>query len=292
MVTLHHFTHPMWFESLGGFENEANVAIFVDFAKKMFAEFGQKVQLWCTLNEPEVFTANGWQSAIFPPGKNNPKLSGIVLRNLVKDIFQFHPWNKWNPLDLVLSKILDQVFNKSILKFFETGVFEFNFPGASLRYEDRSAPTMLDFIGLNYYSHYYAQITPGHMSPFTLRSNPADVMTDMPYAMYPEGFYSALKSVGRLKKPVYVTETGVADARDDIRALFIRRYLYAMKRAIDEGVQVKGFFYWTLVDNFEWAEGYMMKFGLFAMDDKFNRIPRDGSKVLKDVIAASTAAQL
>jgi beta-glucosidase len=89
----------------------------------------------------------------------------------------------------------------------------------------------------------------------------------MPYAIYAEGFYRAIKQISTLNKPIYITENGVADAKDDgRRAQWISRYLYAMRKAMDEGADVRGFYYWSFMDNFEWAEGYAMRFGLYEVD--------------------------
>lgn len=87
-------------------------------------------------------------------------------------------------------------------------------------------------------------------------------------AMYAEGFYLALKRLSRAlpKKPIYVTENGVACDDDSRRQLFLKRYLYAMSRAYQEGVDIRGYFYWTLMDNFEWAFGYNPRFGLYEVD--------------------------
>jgi beta-glucosidase len=107
----------------------------------------------------------------------------------------------------------------------------------------------------------------------------------MPYPSYAEGFYDALIDCGALGKPVYVTENGIADEKDDRRELFIKKYLYALSRAISDGVDVRGYFYWSLIDNFEWAEGWSMKFGLYECDlESKERVLRDGSKAYIEAV--------
>ena len=91
-------------------------------------------------------------------------------------------------------------------------------------------------------------------------------MTDMPYAIYPEGLYRAIKQAGKINKPIIITENGIADATDDRREIFIERYIYAMSRAIKDGANVKGYYYWSFVDNYEWNLGYSMEFGLLGYD--------------------------
>lgn len=304
MITLHHFTHPLWFEQKGAFEKAENIALWMRFCEKIFHALHEKVNWWCTINEPEVFASQGYFQGAFPPGKKDPQLTGIVLKNLleahvqvyralkrlpggekaqiglVKDIFQFDPNNRWNFFDWLISRKLNDLFTDSILEYFRTGHFEFSIPGmVKLAHFNAAAPHTLDFIGLNYYSHFRVDFQLNPQEFFKFKFLPEEIMTDMPYPIYAEGFYRALQTLATLQKPIYVTENGIADAKDDRRELFIRRYLYALSRAKQEGCDVRGYFYWSLLDNFEWAEGYDMKFGLYEVD--FNtqqRRLRNGAK--------------
>lgn len=313
MVTLHHFTHPLWFEDLGSFEREENIAHFVRFCEHVFRRLGPLVPRWCTLNEPEVFATQGWFNGIFPPGKKDPQLTAVVLCNLVrahgrvyralkalphghdveiglvKDIFQFDPSRRWFLPDLLISRALDDVFNGSILAALETGHFRLKVPGLiELDAPCLEAAGTLDFVGLNYYSHLLVRFKPSPSQPFDFVTRRGDVQTDMPYPIYAEGFYRALKRIGGLRVPVYVTENGIADDRDDRRATFIRRYLYALSRARDEGVDIRGYYYWSLMDNFEWAEGWNMKFGLYAVDrETQTRTLRPGAAAFVEIVNRS-----
>lgn len=315
MVTLHHFTHPLWFEDLGSFEHEENLAHLVRFTQRMFAEYGSKVRWWCTLNEPEVLASQGWFAGVFPPGKKDPQLTAVVLCNLmrahgrmyraikampgghdaevglVKDIFQFDADRRWHLGDALVARVLDTVMNECILEALETGHFRLSVPGLmSLDAPVVEAAGSLDFVGLNYYSHYRVRFRADAAEPFELRQRAGDLPTDMPYPVYPEGIYRALKRIAGLKAPVLITENGVADRADTLRADFIRRYLYAVHRARADGVDVRGFYYWSLMDNFEWAEGWHMKFGLYAMDPQDRvRTLREGSKVFAEIVATSRA---
>ena len=107
----------------------------------------------------------------------------------------------------------------------------------------------------------------------------------MRYALYAEGFYRALKRLNHLRVPIIVTENGAPDSKDILREEWIKKYIYAMQKAIFEGVNVTGFFYWSLMDNFEWAEGYKQKFGLYHVDFKTQkRTLRNGSKIYVKII--------
>jgi beta-glucosidase len=291
VLTIHHFTDPLWFEELGGFEKSENLPRLVDFGVRLFREYGDKVALWCTINEPEVYATLGYGAGVFPPGKKDPLATAVVLKNLaaahtelyaalkaeaggsrarvglVKNVCQFDPWRSWNPLDRLVSRILNRVYNGSLLDYLRTGRFHLRTPGLrSVVHEDPRGARSLDFLGLNYYSHIPVQFRLHPTEFFWLRSRPEEVRTDMPYTIYAEGLYRALQMVRELQVPIYVTENGIADARDDRRETYIERYLYALHRARSEGCDVRGYFYWSLMDNFEWAEGYEMRFGLYEMD--------------------------
>ena len=107
----------------------------------------------------------------------------------------------------------------------------------------------------------------------------------MQYTIYGEGMYRAIESVSALNVPIIITENGVADATDDRRKLYIQRYLYAVSKAIENGFDIQGYFYWSLMDNFEWAFGYDMKFGLYVVDYKSQkRTLREGSRTFIDIV--------
>mmetsp|Transcript_17381 Transcript_17381/g.22318 ORF Transcript_17381/g.22318 Transcript_17381/m.22318 type:complete len:633 (-) Transcript_17381:84-1982(-) len=314
-VTLHHFSEPMWFYQNGGFEKEENIQDFLEFCVKCYNEYGAKVEMWTTINEIEVFVNNGWNVGIFPPGKKNPNLAALVTLNLcrahvavygalknissekgwpskiglVKDIFQFDVLNWWNPLDHYLAWQMNHTFNDCIIDFFRTGYFHHWAPFISnLHYYDKAAISSNDFIGLNYYSHYCVslwQIFTSHLPEDKLGSMPREIYTDMPHVMYPEGFYRALRELDTLKLPIIVTENGIADADDSRRQLYIARYMYAMSKAIRKGCNVQGYYYWSLMDNFEWSLGYGPKFGLYEVDFKTQkRTLRDGAKIYRKII--------
>ena len=123
---------------------------------------------------------------------------------------------------------------------------------------------------------------------FELKYYRNDTMTDMPYTIYAEGFYRALHQVSVLNKPIIVTENGVADKEDKIRSTYIQRYLYALHKALKEGIDIRGYYYWSLMDNFEWVFGYDMKFGLYEVDFKTQeRKLREGSRIYKKIIERS-----
>lgn len=308
-ITLHHFEEPLWFMQKGGFEHEENSQYFELFVVKMVQAYGDRVKIWTTFNEINVYTNLAYMADIFPPGKNNSLSAGIVLKNIlithtkvynlikklpegknsqigiVKDIFFFEPKNRWNLFDWLGSWVADANFNASSLDFFETGKYHFSVPfQANVNYEDLNAPQTIDFIGLNYYSHYATEFKLiEHEKMFSPVEGEA--MTDMDYTIYPEGIFRAIERISRLKKPIIITETGIADNKDDRRGLFIERELYAVSEAIKKGYDVRGYYYWSLIDNFEWSLGYSKKFGLYAVDQNTQvRTLKEGGKVYQKIV--------
>jgi beta-glucosidase len=275
MVTLHHFTEPIWFDALGGFERTENIDIFVKFCTFVFEEYHTKVKKWCTINEPSIYSMMGYFLGVFPPGVENLTLALHVQRNLleahvrvyyalkslpggseaqigiVHNLLQTDPYSKWNPLLWILSYYTDMTMNEGILRFFKTGVYSVKVPFVvSVIHENKRATHSLDFIGLNYYSNVFVTISGMNRLLDIVMARNGDEVTDMNYALYPEGIYRALHRVKHLNVPIYITENGVADAADTLREKWIRRYLYAISQAIKDGIDVRGYFYWSLLDNF------------------------------------------
>ena len=310
VLTLHHFTHPLWFDRLGAFEKKENISLFVSFCRRVFDEYSNKVEYWCTINEPAVVATQGYFSGMFPPGKKDLQLSAVVLKNLleahvqvyhalkkmengskvkiglVKKINQFDPWRRWHILDWVITNSVNHFFNGSTIDYLRTGIFKIRIPGlAWIYHKNPQAVNSNDFFGLNYYSHNHLKMKLSLKEPFTLKYPDEDILTDMPYTIYGEGLYRAIQSVSVLDLPIMITENGIADAGDNRRELFIKRYLYAVAKAIEDGFNITGYFYWSLMDNFEWAFGYDMKFGLFSVDYKTQeRSLRNSAKAYIHVI--------
>ena len=110
----------------------------------------------------------------------------------------------------------------------------------------------------------------------------------MGWEIYPEGIYHVLKDLKKYRKPIYITENGIADARDEKRAEFIKDHLKWVHKAIEESVDVRGYFYWSLLDNFEWDKGFWPRFGLVEIDyETLERKIRSSAWEYKKIIANS-----
>lgn len=277
-VTLWHWTLPLWLSKEGGIAAKNFPCYFEYFVEKMVLAFGNDVRFWVTLNEPDVVASHGYLKGTWPPQLRNPILYFAALRNLIHahqlayrtiknhfphaevGIAKHNVWfeaargTMWNRL---LKKVADQLWNHWFLNKIDAEQ---------------------DFIGLNHYNH--------HRIDGWSDQNENKIQTDFGWEYYPESLYHALVELKSYGKPIYVTENGIADANDELRQKFIPAALTAMERAIHDGVDVRGYFYWSLLDNFEWDKGYWLKFGLVAVDRKTQqRTIRPSARVYADLIA-------
>lgn len=278
-VTLHHFTNPLWFYKKGGWTKFCSAGYFEKYAKKCASEFGDLIDVFFTINEPQVYTLQAFVRGMWPPNKENPYLSLLV---------QFNMANAHKKAYKAI-KSVSQNYQVGIVKNI---VWYMSAPG-KFAFLDKLAAKMffflnnefflfplkkhLDMIGLNYY--------------FTTRfknlllSNLDDVQSDLGWWVYPLGLEKVLLSLKKYGLPIYITENGAADCVDRIRTKFIRDMLISVSKATKKGVNVKGYFYWSLIDNFEWHEGFWPKFGLVYIDRENNlmRKPRESFYYYADI---------
>ncbi|MFW5888411.1 MAG: glycoside hydrolase family 1 protein [Patescibacteria group bacterium] len=279
VLTLWHWTNPVWVAEKGGWADKEVVNRFTRYASMAVKELEDKVDYWVTLNEPMVHVSNGYLSGKFPPNKKNIFQARRVFNNLVqahnktyKLIHQFYPGSRvsitkltndfqsarrWCPLETGLAKLFNHFWNERFLQRIKGH---------------------LDYIGVDYYFHDRIIWRP----PF--KKNKNEQVTDLGWEIYPKGIYNVLKYLSKYEKPLIVLENGLADADDKKRADFIKNHLYYVRKAMDEGADVRGYFYWSLLDNFEWAEGFWPKFGLYEVDrNTFERKPRESAKVYAEI---------
>jgi beta-glucosidase/6-phospho-beta-glucosidase/beta-galactosidase len=182
--------------------------------------------------------------------------------------------------EATIANMLNNWIHESVMNFFESGTFAF-LGAANLKREVPQAKRSFDFVGLNYYSVVSFNLLNGGPDYYD-----KDVRTDMPYGVYAEGLYRAIERMSKLEKPIYITENGVADKTDSVRNTWIKRHFWAIKKSLESGYDVRGFFYWSLMDNWEWDMGYGPKFGLYHVDfnDKNRkRTLRAGSSIYQTI---------
>ena len=270
MLTLHHFTTPLWLADMGGWNNKKVVFYFSRFAQKVFAEYKDLIDFWITINEPTLYAIFGYFIGSWVPHKKNLFLAYRVAQNQIaahKSVYNsLHQIMPDVRVGVAKSYTFKQPYSsRSLPDRLWTGLHRYVWN----EYFLQKTKKHMDFIGVNYYFHEKIRF------PYYMPRNDDKVKTDVGWGVYPEGIYHVLKIVQRYNKPVYITENGLADAKDRLRRYFIRNHLKWVHKAISEGVDVRGYFHWSLMDNFEWEKGYDPRFGLVEIDyQTFRRIPR------------------
>jgi len=297
LVTLWHFTLPLWFSESGGFERKDAPVIFARYCAHVVRELGDLSEHYSTMNEPNVFGSNGYLRGSWPPFKRfaatdlvsitnsgrtfesrankgiRPLFNYLfVMRNLanahnvaydaikdvapekevsvVKHVIYFHA--NWNPVNKIKAWVANYTWTRIFM---------------------RRTHKKCDSIGLNYYFH----------KKFGDRK--VYEKTDMDWDIYPHGIYGSLKMLSKYKKPIFVSEAGLADKEDKYRADYITVQVETVAKAIEDGMNITGHMYWSLIDNYEWALGINKKFGLVEIDyETLERKIRPSAWVYKKLI--------
>lgn len=299
LVTLHHFTNPMWFENIGAFEKAENIPLFLRFVERMVTAFGPRVTEYITINEPNVYATSGYYFGSWPPGDRNLGHALHVMAVLAAAHIQayrlihalqaemgiagtrvsyanhmrvFAPKNQLNPLHRLFAKATEHLFQGALSK--AMGIGRFGLVIRNLLGEPRGL--YCDFIALNYYT----RSTVAGLSDGTRAGAP---VTDLGWEIYPQGIVEcALKLYKIHPLPVYVTENGTCDNTDGFRC----RYLYDHLQALCAcELPVERYYHWCFIDNFEWAEGEAPRFGLVHIDyDTQVRTVKQSGRFFSDII--------
>ncbi|MDD5489564.1 MAG: glycoside hydrolase family 1 protein [Candidatus Moranbacteria bacterium] len=261
-VTLWHFTNPLWLEEIGGLECSKFPFFFCRYAGKVFGRIGNFATYWTTFNEPTVILLNSYLIGAWPPTKKNIFTAFRVYRNFGKahDLAydMLHKMSESVQISLVSAINYLEAKNKnSILDKLSTFIAEYIANGKMLRRVKHKN----DFIGLNYYVHKKIRF-PFYQERYKKNTS------DLDWGISPGGIYHVLKNLRKYDLPIFITENGLADAEDKKRAKFIKDHLYCVHKAISEGADVRGYFHWSLLDNFEWDKGFWPRFGLVEVDYK------------------------
>jgi len=253
VINIWHFTLPSWFANKGAFTRAKNLRFFARYAAFCAKHFAPLSNMWITINEPMVYAGGGYLRGQWPPFRHNPIVYLRVISNLIrahiiaaqeikkvdtslqvgiaKNNIYFHA-NK-NPLNILQAKFMNWFWNTRFLDAIDAHQ---------------------DFVGINYYFHKKFGDTATYEK------------TEMNWDIYPEGLYRVLLEVKRYNKPTYVVENGLADYKDEKRGAFIISHIDAVHRALQAGVDMRGYFHWSLLDNYEWAFGFDRHFGLVKIN--------------------------
>lgn len=284
-VNIWHWTLPVWLRDIGGWENKQTIKYFLCLVDKLVETFGKDVKFWMTMNEPETYIGLSYVSGKFPPQVKSLWRANKVFNNLIKahiESYKLIHERLGNEVKVSLthyviyqSPLKNSLLNKmvvSILDYFRWA----RFLKKTQKYED--------YIGLQYYHHDRIKLKLGGKYYLADVQNENKWVNDLGWEIYPEGIYRLLKKMKRFNKPIYITENGTADANDDLRPRFIVEHLKFVHKAIEEGVDVRGYLHWSLIDNFEWADGHGPKFGLYQVDRKtFKRTARGSAKLYSEI---------
>ncbi len=287
VVTLFHFTLPIWVYKRGGFLYKKNIHRFIEYSKFIITTFKDDIDYVITINEPHVYAYQGYLLGKWPPQKRKYFTYFKILRNLAKThklLYKelktiksdlkisiaknnqvFEPARKNNPFDNAITNYFDHTWNYHFLNKIKNHI---------------------DFIGLNYYFYRGVKFTKTLAKKFYQFHYPTCRKTDMDWEVYPKGIYQMLKELQkRYDLPIIITENGVADDSDKLRQVFLPETLEWVFKAKKEGVNVNGYLHWSLLDNMEWDEGTKYRFGLIKVDyNNFTRSIRPSALIYKDLI--------
>jgi beta-glucosidase len=284
MVTLHHFTLPQWLAERGGFASRNSIALFTRYARFVAKELGSEIDLWVTINEPEVYTFMSSLRGLWPPFSKNPFRALTIFNNLAKAHNHAYRAIKTAQPEAQIGLAKNNVYNEPFRPrhWLDRGAVRLNNWFANHWFLNK-IKHRLDFIGLNYY--FYHSLTVSWRG--IVQKNLDGPKSDMGWRTYPKGLYYLLKDLSQTyRKPIYITENGIANARDDMRQDFIRQHLSWTAAAVAEGCDVRGYFYWSLTDTYEWQDGFDPKFGLIEIDFATQkRTVRPSAQIVKELTA-------
>ncbi len=280
MMVLHHFTNPIWFAKQGGWEKLENINYWIDFAKKTIDAFADDVALWNTFNEPNVYASNGWITGYFPPFKNNPVKAAIVVKNMGRAHDEIYSYIKQHhpnqPVGISHNAVV--FTSENILGWFPERLSDWWFMEWVPKYFEN-----VDFFGMSY----YARVSHDPM-PITFMNSPEKLKKlgkahDDMWEYHPEGLRTCINRYwNKYKKPIIITESGVADSTDALRQRAIVDYAKILHEALQDGIDIRGYFWWSTWDNFEWNLGSAMRFGLYECNNETkDRTKRPSAEVFR-----------
>ena len=298
LVTIHHFSHPTWFEERGGWTAPDAVDTFLDHVERVVTLFGDLASEWVTINEPNVYATGGFLFGEFPPGRRGAWADiRAVLHSMARahcrayhlihalqprarvgiahHLRVFAPRNRLNPIHRMLARTNAYLFQGAITDAMLGG----RFPRIlGPQPADVSPGSHYDYLGINYYS----RTAVSRMADGRFDRVP---VTDLGWEIHPSGLVEVARWLhARYPGPIWVTENGAADRADAFRARFIYDHLQAM---VSSDLPFERYYHWCLVDNWEWAQGHTARFGLVELDlETLARRVRRSGRFLSRAVAA------
>lgn len=296
MLTLHHFTDPLWLYEKGGWENDDAPRYFAAYVSRVVAALKDLVDFWVTINEPDVYVTSGYIGGDFPPGKNDLGAAFKVMRNLLKghaaayriihdlqpeaqvgyakNYRGFEPAHAWFPPDVWITRFTFGSYNDAFSNALVDGVLRFALKKESVP----EAVGAQDFVGINYYTMDKVAFKPLAVKDvFSRRYFPAgaELSENGFIANLPRGMAAALKWAHKFNLPIYITENGVEDSKDTMRPGYTVSHLHEIWKTANFNWNVRGYYHWSQVDNFEWERAWTQRFGLWGLElDTQKRVRR------------------
>ncbi len=290
IVTLHHFTSPAWFTNKGGWFNSDALKEFSEYADLIAKEFSDVVEFWTPLNEPAVYAYNGYFKGIWPPGYKSlgktVKLLYLLEQAHIRAYRSIHRYNKTAKVGI--AKHLRGFYSCPKFNFgqnflpvyLRNKIFNFSFLNSLVKNKT------LDFIGVNYYSLDFVRFSFTHIfgndclnccKASSLRKN------NLGWYVNSQAMLEMLLKLRYYRMPVIITENGTSDIDDKYYKGYLLSHLTAVAKAIKEGVDIRGYLWWSLIDNFEWDKGFSPRFGLAGVDSDKKRVIKPFAYTYRDI---------
>jgi beta-glucosidase len=309
VVTLFHYTHPRWFHEKTPWTSTASVLAFSRFAGRVAAALGDRVRFWVILNEPLVFLLAGYLDGQIPPGVRDTRTMNSVFDHLLAahcaaaseirtrvpratfgvahNMMGFAPDRERNPLDGFLAKTAHNMYNTGMMEAFATGRWKFLLPpGTMIRGRRDELPCWLDAFGINFYSRLHLRC-PGRtrvIGDFDYHDRTGHGLTDNGWEIAPSILGELIDEASQSGFPLLITENGIADGSDRLRPAYLQMHAEEIRKAEERGIPIHGYLHWSLLDNYEWLDGYDPKFGLYAVDrETMARTPRPSVDVFRQL---------
>lgn len=325
VLTLFHWDLPQALQDQGGWPNRATTDAFAEYAGIVARRLGDRVPYWITHNEPFVAAMAGYFMGEHAPGIQDPLAALQTVHHLLLshgkavqvlraelpaeakigitlNLSPVHPASD-KPEDVQAAGVFDAVLNRSFLEPVLLGQYPAElmnvlgpiFPQVSAE-DMRIIAAPLDFLGVNYYTRAVVKYDPNFLPIFASQVNPAGNEYSMMWEIYPPGIYELLTRIHHDYPaiPLFVTENGIpvpdgvdfdGRVRDERRIRYVHKHLCQVHKAIRKGVPVIGYLSWSFTDNFEWAYGYRMRFGIVYVDfETQQRIIKDSGRWFSEII--------
>lgn len=273
MVTLHHFTLPQWVAKHGGWTRRHTIAYYLRYVRYVVGELGDQVEFWTTVNEPLGYALHAYLVGLWPPQRTSYWQTLVVYRNLAsahrrayRAIHQMYRARRWHK-----PKIGFNGNNVSLYAYRQHSLFSWLFIRLADWLWNHSFFALTgathDFIAVNYYFHYRLHGVHFRILRFYTQARAEHrEMSEVGWEVYPQGIFDVLIDLRRYGKPIYVTENGIATTHESKRTRYLVSYLKEVYHAVQAGVDVRGYFWWSLLDNFEWHLGFTPRFGLVKVN--------------------------